>query len=220
MASKEYRLYFNQFEYANNVPKDRIDMHGNRDQRYSVPDCPIHIFTIKTSSIPNAGLGLFAEIPFDAGQLIGLFFGDVSVNNAENRGTATPYAVGRGKTIMDPGIQVKGKIPIYMGIHFANDADYDPSQDGIEPDGGTEDEKKPPARKAAVRDQSNRPGAGGARRSPRLIKEIHANNSQIAPGGFFVFASSGIAIGQEILLSYNRDGTEFLSEKIDPTVRM
>ena len=77
------------------------------------------LFTIKKSSLQNAGLGLFAARKYKNGSCLGYYCGKIVTGLAYRR---TKYAI---MTNTNPPICVQGSPQdVWMGIHFANDPNY------------------------------------------------------------------------------------------------
>jgi hypothetical protein len=95
-------------------------------------NCWCDLFKIAPSTLEDAGNGLFAARVFKAAEIIGLYIG--SVRKADNCPaiTRTEYALaaksGGVNVIIDPGRVISGevtyKLPVYFGIHFANDPQW------------------------------------------------------------------------------------------------
>lgn len=88
-----------------------------------------HLFTIK-KSVVAPGWGLFAAMNFAKNRCIGVYHGKKKDMQDAKKQKLSPYsmAVPDGTVVLDAicGIsQKRVRAPVYFGIHFANDADFD-----------------------------------------------------------------------------------------------
>jgi hypothetical protein len=81
----------------------------------------IRLFTIKKSKIPNAGYGLFAAVPFQRGQIVGIFYGK-KMPDDQSENDCTTYAIESVEHgFIDPMGGPSSRHPVYFGMHVAND---------------------------------------------------------------------------------------------------
>jgi hypothetical protein len=141
----------------------------------------IPMFEVKTSTLNNAGYGLFALRPFQVGDALGVFYGEVfEIEDGKIPFNTSEYAIevnwpketGR-KILIDPkgGTSTSKTVynHCYFGLHFANDPYY------------------------------------GMERSMRKTRGSNVPNA-IIQYDLVGRATETIRIGDEIFLDYNRDG--------------
>lgn len=81
-------------------------------------------FSIRKSTIPDAGKGLFAEQSFSKGACIGIYFGSIANNEAADESNYSLYSSKMlEKRDAIGGFESGAKV--FMGVHYLNDPDHD-----------------------------------------------------------------------------------------------
>ena len=151
--------------------------------------------SVRKSTLPGAGYGLFSVGPIKAMDVIGMFYGRVVEREYGDTGTRYCMAVnwnfGKGvkkEILVDP---INGRSsfpehdsPAYFAIHMANDPHWIDDGDGRGTGG-----------KGRVTRMSTRGGGG-----PQVNVRVYAENLQAV-------AIADIEPGEEIFLSYNKMDT-------------
>ncbi|PVU93077.1 hypothetical protein BB561_003484 [Smittium simulii] len=126
------------------APQSELSIISNKDQiigisgsasedlkLLEIPKCWLDIVSIKKSSIPSAGNGLFAKIFLPAGIPLGFYFGvpmteDEFDYHKDKVGKASHYSIMYRKTVLDatdedgmPYTKING--PMFCPFHFMND---------------------------------------------------------------------------------------------------
>lgn len=94
--------------------------------------CWCDLFEIKESTLPNAGLGLFALRPIKAEEIIGFYMGKSEPSPPKkepteyameyvNKSNGLPMTIDPGKSIRTNTDNFK---PAFFGLHFANDPNF------------------------------------------------------------------------------------------------
>jgi hypothetical protein len=80
----------------------------------------IDLYEVRRSELKGANMGLFSKTKFQAGDVMGVFFGKIKSWGTND---VTCYAMSseRHQVLLDPGGGVDSGGPFHFGLHFAND---------------------------------------------------------------------------------------------------
>lgn len=99
--------------------------HPTRDAIY-IPWVSIKPSNLKNSKGFSVGYGLFAERPFEKGDIVGVFTGELISLDESDTHTTKPYCLGLhgGSSGIDAKGGLGSEFPIGMGMHLINDPHF------------------------------------------------------------------------------------------------
>jgi len=148
-----------------------------RNNRNS-PKNSYNLFTVKRSTIPGAGYGLFAAQNFREGDYLGVYYGRILGKKEKPEGNYIMAMTHWGKKLfVDGGGGVDKNFPTYFGLHLMNN-----------PGWKSEDSERQETKKKA--------GESSSRLQSSAYKAIVCHNLECK-------AIKDIKIGDELFLNYN-----------------
>ena len=152
------------------------------------------LFTVKESTIKDGGYGVFANQPFKAKTVLGLYHGEI----AKDDGTVTCHAmrssVDGDHVILDPRGGIGSSRPACVGMHFVNDPTWRRHDDS-----SNDSSKNTPRR-------GNRAGGSASDDRRRLTRSSTMDHNIMVGEDMLVRALLDIKVGDELFFCYKMDG--------------